>query len=194
MNAILEVPSIRERVSRLTVEEYHRLPERNANGRPTELIRGIVIEKMPKSPLHCTIASRLFEWILPVLPPGFCARKEGPLTLHDSEPEPDVSVLSGCLDDYLPAHPPTALLAVEVSVTTYAEDQLKSFIYAEAEVAEYWIVLPKSQTVEVHRRPERGRYCEMRVFRSGETLECASVPGVRVPLADLFRGVESAAA
>src|SRR4051812_42964970 len=121
MNAILEVPSIRERVSRMTVEEYHRMPEYNANGRRTELIRGIVIEKRPKSPLHATIAARLFQLLLPTVPDGCSARQEAPLTLADSEPQPDVSIVAGGLDDYLRAHPKTALLTAEVTVTTYAE-------------------------------------------------------------------------
>jgi Uma2 family endonuclease len=190
MNAILEVSSIRERVSRVTVEEYHRLPELNAHGRPTELIRGIVVEKMSKFPLHGTIASRLFQLLLPVVPPDFCARQEQPLTLHDSEPEPDVSVLEGSLGDYLSAHPTTARLVVEVAVTTYAEDQQKAFLYAEAAVAEYWIVLPSARTVEVHRRPEAGRYCEMRVVHADDELACESVPGLRIVLGELFAGLD----
>ena len=43
MSAILEIPEVRQRVSRLSVEEYNRLDEFNNNGRRTELIRGIVI-------------------------------------------------------------------------------------------------------------------------------------------------------
>ena len=46
MSAILEIPEVRRRVSRLSVEEYHRLDEFNNNGRRTELIRGIVIGKI----------------------------------------------------------------------------------------------------------------------------------------------------
>lgn len=192
MNAILELPSIRDRVSRVTVEAYHRQPEYNENRRRTELIRGIVIEKMSISPLHGTIASRLLQMLLPQLPPGVCARQEQPLTFRDSEPEPDVSVMVGGLGDYLDAHPSTALLAVEVAVSSYAEDQQKAFLYAEAAVPEYWIVLPGARLVEVHRRPEAGRYCEMRVYREGEELRCASVPGLRVVLAELFAGVKGA--
>jgi len=45
---ILEIPDVRRRVSPLSVEEYHRLGEFNENGRRTELIRGIIIEKMSK--------------------------------------------------------------------------------------------------------------------------------------------------
>ncbi len=67
---ILEIPEIRERVSPLSVQEYHRLEEFNEHGRRTELIRGIVIEKASKSRLHSSIARRLYDLIAPALPKG----------------------------------------------------------------------------------------------------------------------------
>ena len=60
MPTILELPEVRQRVSPLSVEEYHRLGEFNEHGRRTELIRGIIIEKMSKSPFHATIVSLLY--------------------------------------------------------------------------------------------------------------------------------------
>jgi hypothetical protein len=46
MAAILDIPEVRARLSRLSVDEFHRLDEFNENGRRTELIRGLVIEKI----------------------------------------------------------------------------------------------------------------------------------------------------
>src|SRR5262247_2630166 len=112
MSAILEIPEVRRRVSPLSVEEYHRLDEFNENGRRTELIRGIVIEKMSKSPLHRTVASLLYRLVLAQLPQGFSAWKEEPLTFVDSEPEPDISVVHGSDRDFTDAHPTTAELVV----------------------------------------------------------------------------------
>src|SRR5437867_7031003 len=100
MSAILEIPEVRQRVSPLSVEEYHRLDEFNENGRRTELIRGIVIEKMSKSPLHRTIGSILFRILSAQLPKGYTVWKEEPLTLADSEPEPDISVVRGGEKDF----------------------------------------------------------------------------------------------
>src|SRR5580704_14951849 len=117
MTAILELSEVRQRVSRLSVEEYHRLDEFNENGKRTELVRGIVIEKTSKSPLHATIATRLFKLVLRVLPQGYTVRKEEPLTLRDSEPEPDLSVIRGSDDDFTKAHPTSASLVVEVAVS-----------------------------------------------------------------------------
>src|SRR5207244_252888 len=117
MSAILEIPEVRQRVSPLSVEEYHRLGEFNENGRRTELIRGIIIEKMAKSPLHRTIAKRLYDFIARILPKGFLVFLEQPLTLADSEPEPDVSVVRGSEADFFTTHPKTAELVVEVAVS-----------------------------------------------------------------------------
>src|SRR5437867_3538133 len=113
MPEILEIPEVRRRVSRLTVEEYHRLDELNENGRRTELIRGILIEKMSKSPMHRTIVTILYRLLLARTPEGYTVWQDQPLTLADSEPEPDISITRGGEKDCLEAHPATAELVVE---------------------------------------------------------------------------------
>src|SRR5687767_9044826 len=100
MHEILDIPEIRSRVSRLSVAAYHRMGEFTESGKRTELIRGLVIEKTSKSPLHSSIATRLHKVILTSLPTGYLARKEEPLTLADSEPEPDISVVAGAEQDF----------------------------------------------------------------------------------------------
>src|SRR2546422_11508194 len=101
MPAILEIPEVRRRVSPLSLEEYHRLDEFNENGRRTELIRGIVIEKISKSPLHSSIGKLFYDKIAAMLPSNFVVRREDPLTLTDSEPEPDISVVRGAAANFL---------------------------------------------------------------------------------------------
>ena len=184
--AILEIPEVRQRVSPLSVEEYHRLDEFNEHGRRTELIRGIVIEKMSKSPLHSAIGKLLYDRISTMVPENFVVRREDPLTLADSEPEPDISVTRGKTADFFTRHPTTAELVVEVAVTSATLDRENASLYAEAGVPEYWIVLASERKVEVYRRPETGRYIEKDLLGFNDTLECRSVPGVQIRLADLF--------
>jgi Uma2 family endonuclease len=186
MAAILELPEVRKRVSPLSVEEYHRLDEFNENGRRTELIRGIVIEKMSKSPAHRTIVSLLYRLFLARLPMGFTAWQEQPLTLRDSEPEPDISVTRGGERDFLKAHPATAELVIEIALSSLALDRENASLYAEAGVKEYWIVLGRERQVEVYRHPEGGRYREKFVAGVEDTLECSSVPGVRLQVAEFL--------
>jgi Uma2 family endonuclease len=186
VSQILEIPEVRARVSPVTVAQYHQFPEVNENGRRTELIRGLVIEKVSKTPLHTGIASELYDLTRPQVPPGFWVRKEEPLTFRDSEPEPDLSVVRGTRADYVTHHPATAALVVEIAVSSAAEDRSLASLYAEAGVEEYWIVLAAARQVEVFRHPVDNTYSERTVVEPSAILECLSVPSLRVSLAGVF--------
>lgn len=81
--------------------------EFNENARRTELIRGIAIQKVSKSLLRSALAKRLYDLITKMLPAGFVIRREDPLTLADSEPEPDVAVMRSEAE-FFSKHPSTA--------------------------------------------------------------------------------------
>jgi Uma2 family endonuclease len=120
------------------------------------------------------------------LPEGYSVWKEEPLTLLDSEPEPDISVTRGTEKDFAAAHPTTAELVVEVAVSSPTLDRENASLYAEAGVKEYWIILGSERQVEVYRRPGHGQYQEKCVFGSDAVLECASLPAVRIRGCDIF--------
>lgn len=183
---MLDIPEVRARISPVTVEQYRQFPELNANGRRTELIRGIIIEKMSKSPLHSSIARRLFGLLQPGLPTGFILLREDPLTFADSEPEPDLAIVRGTESDFASQHPSTAALVIEIAVTSAAEDRSLASLYAGSGVEEYWIVLPVERRVEIYRSPEGAAYLELSIAQGDTALECSSVPGIRIPLAELF--------
>ena len=186
MVAILEMPEVRRRVSRLSVEEYHRLNEFNENGRRTELIRGIVIEKMSKSPLHAALAKRLYDRIIRLVGNGWVVRREDPLQLSDSEPEPDIAVVTGAEEDFFKAHPTTAELVIEVAVSGPELDRENASLYAEAGVKEYWIVLGLERRVEVYRQPSPNGYQVKLSLGPEDTLTSVGVPAVEIVVADLF--------
>lgn len=176
MSAILDLPEIRARVHRWTVADYEKLGEDPAFRR-SELIRGIIVEKMSKSPPHSDLATEIYLLLLRLIAPEFVARKEEPLRLADSMPEPDISVMRGKRPDFQKRHPSTASLVVEVAVSSVAPDRENASIYAEAGVAEYWIVLGERKAVEVYRRPEDGVYREVRTYGIGESIPDVDVIG-----------------
>ena len=186
MTALLDVPELRELVSPLSVAEYHQLGEFNENGRRTELIRGIVIEKMSKSPLHCFVVAELRRMIESQITAAFTVFYQDPITTADSEPEPDVMVVRGAQKDFRTALPTTAELAIEVAVSSVKLDRVKAHIYAEAGVKEYWIVCPQEKQVEVYRKPGTTGYAERTTIAAPAVIECAALPGVCVDLAALF--------
>lgn len=188
MISILELPEVRSRVSPISVESYHQMGEFSERGRRTELIRGIVIEKLSKPPLHSAIAKRLYDLITTLLPAGFVVRREDPLTLADSEPEPDIAVVQGDEEAFFTAHPATAELVVEVAVSSAALDRANASLYAEAGVKEYWIVLGPEREIEIHRQPEAGRYRQTARISEEDELSSTAVPEIRFPARRLFGG------
>jgi Uma2 family endonuclease len=186
MSPILDLPEVRDRVLRWTVDEYERLVEVGIVNKDAELIRGIVIERVSKSPLHRALAKWIYDHFQLHLPSGYVAFTESPLRLKDSEPEPDLSVVRGSERDYRGTHPTTAELVIEVSVSSAALDRQNTSLYAEAGIKEYWIVLGREESIEVYSEPVGGAYHQKRLVARGETLSCGSVPRLEIAVDDLF--------
>lgn len=170
----------------MSIDEYHRLGESGIIGERTELIRGVVVDKMSQSPLHCYIVQVLLQWLASGVGDHWTVRPGLPVTTADSEPKPDVCVVAGGAHDYVAGHPTTAALAIEVSISSERLDREKAAIYAEAGIDEYWIVFGERQNVEVHRAPVAGRYTEIITVRLGESIAPMAFPQLSIPVASLF--------
>ncbi len=75
---------------------------------------------------------------------------------------------------------------VEVAVSSVAPDRENASLYAEAGMAEYWIVLAEAQQLGAYRRPENGVYLERRTYGRGETIEAVDVIGGAFVVETLF--------
>jgi Uma2 family endonuclease len=179
---MMEIPAIGQRVMRLSVEDYHRLPER-----PVELLHGTLVEKMSKSPLHFATTVDLVRLLQPQVPGGWVLRQEGPLTFADSEPEPDIAIVRGPEDAYRDRHPGAAELVIEVAVSSLDVDRVKARIYAEAGVPEYWIVRPQDTVVEIYRDPTATGYVTRTLAQAPESLATVGAVPLHLNLAALFR-------
>jgi Uma2 family endonuclease len=188
MGSILDDPKVREAVFPLSVEFYHQAGELGLITEDVELLDGNLVKKMSKSSLHSWLVHFLFRLLDRHLPPELFLRKEEPLTLDRSEPEPDLSVVLRVADDYRSRHPLTAELVIEVAVSTVEVDRQKAGIYAAAGVKEYWIVIPESKTVEVHRDPADGAYRAKSIATPPERLESMAITGFGIAVGDLFPG------
>ena len=186
MLSILELPTVRRQAVPIDIRTYHWMGEQGLVEKNTELIRGVIIEKMSKSPLHQYVIRLLVEAAEKAAGENHLARKEDPLTLIDSEPEPDVAIVQGSSKDFRHRHPSMAQLVIEVAVSSIELDREKAFLYAEANIPEYWLVIPEKQTVEIFTQPENGIYARHRVCNAGETITAAEFPNLTVNLAELF--------
>jgi Uma2 family endonuclease len=187
---LLALPEVRRQVHRMSVAEYQRLGATGYIAEKTELIRGVLVDKMSESPLHSFLATFLADWLRRGVTAEWRVREGHPLTLVDSEPEPDVAVVKQAA--YAATHPKTAALVIEVAVTSEKLDQQKAAIYAEAGVDEYWIVLANRQCVEVHRSPAAGKYASVATLRVGDVLSPLAFPHLSLPVDDLFSAEQAA--
>ena len=172
----------------LSVEAWHQMVGHHLSSARAELLRGVIVQKTPRSILHIKLASELFALLFTILGSRYWVRQEAPLTLGDSEPEPDISIVTGSARQYL-QHPQTAKLVVEVSVSTLSEDREMATIYAGGGVEEYWIINATDRCIEVHREPTAGIYARRQIFSQDDTVVCQSLPSVEVEVRRLFECV-----
>jgi Uma2 family endonuclease len=170
----------------MSVAAYHALGEAGLISTNTELLYGFVYRKMPKSPIHCYLLQKLLQALSRLVPAAYLLRSEQPITCADSEPEPDLSVVKGCVEDFRDEHPRTAELVIEVCVTSLDYERSKLAAYAGAGVKEVWLLLAPEKQIEVHRQPANGKFTEQETYGAGGRLTCAAVPDVAVDLDALY--------
>jgi Uma2 family endonuclease len=140
---------------RFSREQYHRLGELGFfDGKRVERIRGEIVEMSPKNWPHvvaCRKTAEVLEQAFAGL--GWVSRQD-PISLPDSDPEPDVAVLAGRFEDYSD-HPTAALLVAEVADTTLFDDTTTmAEVYAEAGIADYWVLDLNGRQLVVFRDPQ----------------------------------------
>lgn len=124
---------------------------------PVELIGGQLIVAEPQGSYHFAAIRTVEETLRKTFGAGWEVRGQGPVALdEESEPEPDVSVVSGSFRDYTAGHPSRPVLVVEISESSLGFDRHhKGSVYARAGLADYWIVNLVERVLEVHRDPVR---------------------------------------
>src|SRR5262245_36507949 len=145
------------RTRRFTRAEYDRLIELGVfqADEDIELIGGELIVGEPQGAPHYTAIRKTAKALEAAFGPGWEVRTEGPIGLDDeSEPEPDVAVVPGSVDDYARVHPSRATLTVEVAESSLALDRRhKGSLYARSGLTDYWILNLVDRVLEVYRTP-----------------------------------------
>jgi Uma2 family endonuclease len=179
-----------------TRDEYYKMHGAGLfAGRRVELIRGEVIEMSPQESLHATAVVLLDDAIRSIFGEGFVVRVQLPLCLgSDSDPEPDLAVVSGRPRDYIRSHPSDAILVVEAADSSLEHDRTrKAEVYAAAGIQDYWIVNLVDRQIEVYRKPRRGSgpsarcgYAERTVLEVTTSVSPLALPEATLRVADLM--------
>lgn len=176
-------------LAKWSIDEYHRMIEAGVlRDRKVELLEGEIIEMTPETPIHYNTAKRGAKYLEELLVNQAEVRFNGPITLTNSEPEPDIAIVKLPESTYNSRHPEPrdVFLIIEVAKTSLKKDlELKAAIYANAQIQEYWILDLSTRQIIVLRNPQDNKYTQEQIIQDGIITPLA-FPNIQVSVQILF--------
>jgi Uma2 family endonuclease len=176
-------------LAKWSVDDYHRMIAAGIlQGRYVELLAGEIVEMSPETPIHYSTAKRGTKYLETLLAGKADVRFNGPITLADSEPEPDIAIVRLPESLYNERHPgpEDVFWLIEFAKTSLKKDlEVKAAIYAAAKISEYWVVDLTLRQLTRFLQPQQGQYCSETVVTTGGVTPLA-FPEIRVSLKRLL--------
>ncbi len=174
-----------------TLDEYHQMIAAGIlENRHVELLRGEIIEMSPEGEPHANKRIKTGEYLSQLLGDRAQVRPAAPITLPNcSELEPDIAVVQRLDDEYDQHHPypENIFWVIEYSHTSLSKDlEIKTKIYAEAGILEYWVVDLTENKLIVFREPMNGDYQFRQEFTQGE-IRPVAFPDLAISIEKLLR-------
>lgn len=174
------------------VEEYHRMAQAGilSEDDRVELIDGEILAMTPIGPRHNAAVNRANRGLVPIVGDRAIVQVQGSVRLgRFNEPQPDIVLLRPQADFHasrLPG-PSDIFLIIEIaeSLLDYARE-VKTRIYAQAAVQEYWLVDLGDRLVSRYSEPREGAYQRRGQGRPGELIAPAALPHCAIPVEALL--------
>jgi Uma2 family endonuclease len=158
-------------LAKWSVKDYHNLIETGIlSDRQVELIAGEIWEMSPEGPLHHSLNWEIADYLRDLCRGVALISEAHPITLPDSEPEPDLAVVRLPRNLYRDRHPlPEDIYwLIELSDTTLNYDLgIKKKAYARARIAEYWNIDLQNKIVRVFQNPQNDDYQTSQDYTQG---------------------------
>jgi Uma2 family endonuclease len=172
-----------------SIEDYHRLVETGIlSDRPVELLEGEIVQMSPEGPLHTFINHEIVKYLRQLLDELAEVREAHPITLDNSEPEPDLAVVKLPNTNYITHHPYSSdiYLLIEVSNSTLSDDLVrKKEIYARNGIPEYWVIDLQNNKLWIFRNPQDNDYLQVTEVTKG-TINLIAFPHIGVEVNKLL--------
>ncbi|MEB3831543.1 Uma2 family endonuclease, partial [Phormidium sp. CCY1219] len=162
-----------------------------------ELIRGELVPMVSKGKAHTVCCMNLNEQLVILLSGKAKVRCQDPILLpNNSEPEPDFVIVRNRADNYLSRHPmPEDIIGViEIADSSLQYDrEVKLPLYAEANIAEYWLVNLLENQLEIYKASYQKSnavfdYRQKQVLLPDETVALPEFSDAILELARVFPG------
>ena len=177
----------------ITVDEYHRMGEMGIfhPEERVELINGQIIKMSAKGTAHTASVKRSNELFNNLNNQAqFLVQIQDPIHLNDrSEPEPDVALLRIDPLYYADRHPTPAdiYLVIEIADSSFRYDcEIKGRLYAEAGMADYWVLDVNNRQLHVFREPGNNGYQSEVILGEDATISPLQFPDLNITVSQML--------
>ena len=126
---------------------------------------------VPEGESHAEQSQAADRYLAALLGVRAWVRQAKPITLpNGSEPQPDIAICQPIGREYRTHHPypENIYWLIEYSNSTLERDlQIKSQIYAESGIPEYWIINLKTNELIILRNPNGSEYASQQTLKDG---------------------------
>jgi Uma2 family endonuclease len=154
-----------------SIEEWHDLVNSGVlTGKKVELLAGEIIEMSPEGVPHRNTNHKVVKYLRKLLDGLAEVYESHPITLDNSEPEPDIAIVRLPESIYDTHHPYAEDIywLIEVSNETLTKDlEQKTIIYARNGIPEYWVIDLKNNQLIVHTKPQVNSYAQIIEYKAG---------------------------
>lgn len=178
-------------IAKWTLDEYHQLVASGIlDDRKVELIRGDIVEMATEGELHAYSCDEAGEYLMQLMGEQAKVRQAHPVTLpNDSEPEPDLAIVQRLGREYRSHHPypENIFWIVEYADSSLDKDlQIKSSVYAEVGIREYWVINLQAMQLIVFRDPQNSEYTSKTILTTG-TIQPLAFPNLDISVDTILR-------
>jgi Uma2 family endonuclease len=160
-----------------SIEEWHKLVNSGLlEGKAVELLEGEIIEVSPEGVEHSYTNNSVVKYLRSILTNLADVRESHPITLDNSEPEPDVAVVRLPETIYRHHHPyPQDIYwLIEISNRTLKKDlEQKIITYARNGIPEYWVIDLVNKKLITHTKVQGNSYAKITEYTTGTVLSLA---------------------
>lgn len=172
-----------------SLEDYHNLIDNGVLAhKNVELLEGELVEMPPESPLHSYVTESGVNYLRRLLKGLALVKEAHPVTLINSEPEPDMAIVKLPSNQYKNRHPYSEDIfwLIEVSNKTLNYDlNDKKRIYAQEGIKEYWVADINNRQVHIFLTSENGDYQITKIVSEG-IIKPQSFPNLELSINQLF--------
>ena len=172
-----------------SISEWHELVETGMlEGKPVELLEGEIIKVSPEGIEHFYTNDSVADYLRELLRGQAKIFEAHPITLDNSEPEPDIAIVrlpKTIYRNHLP-YPQDIYWLIEISNKTLKIDlSQKAVTYARNKIPEYWVIDLKNKKLIVHTQPVEEKYAQIEEYTIG-VVSSQAFPQVKIAVDQLL--------